>query len=515
MRKNWLLLLTIFFSLGLGFTSCGDDDDDPIVEETVFGVYKGTMDIDVEGAGFPGMDGIKAKVNLADAGQNKVKFLLKDFSFGDLELGDIAVQSADIRNTGSQHEISGIEKGLKLQKIGTCDVNITGTVVGEQITLNITVDVDDTVFEGGLKVEVKFNGTKMATDQSSEAEILAFEFDPEVAEANKLVTKVEQKDKNFYLTVSDAATEEDLKKLIPTITVSDKATLSPESGKVQDFSKSVVYTVKSEDGIKENKYTVSIASTATFFDFEEWEYEMKLDKGKEITESSPAKDQYKRPIDGTWATSNAGAAILYGTANSFVVMPTDKAVTGENGALITTINTQGEKPAIPSMIPKVTSGTLFLGKFELNYFDQLSSPKFGVVYDKKPLIVKGSYQYKSGEVYYEVPEGGTKGKPVAVIDKKDECAIRAILYEKTEELGVLTGKNIGDNSNYVGFGEFTSKGADKFEDFEVEIEYLKDYDPKKEYYFTVIFTSSLNGDKFNGAPGSELIIDNVEIINEK
>ena len=56
MRKNWLLLLTIFFSLGLGFTSCGDDDDDPIVEETVFGVYKGTMNITLEGTGLPGMD---------------------------------------------------------------------------------------------------------------------------------------------------------------------------------------------------------------------------------------------------------------------------------------------------------------------------------------------------------------------------------------------------------------------------------------------------------------------------
>jgi Concanavalin A-like lectin/glucanases superfamily/Domain of unknown function (DUF5018) len=40
----------------------------------------------------------------------------------------------------------------------------------------------------------------------------------------------------------------DLTKLVPTITVSDKATVSPATGAAQDFSKAVTYTVTAEDG---------------------------------------------------------------------------------------------------------------------------------------------------------------------------------------------------------------------------------------------------------------------------
>ena len=40
----------------------------------------------------------------------------------------------------------------------------------------------------------------------------------------------------------------DLTKLVPTITISDKATVSPATGVAQDFSKEVSYTVTAEDG---------------------------------------------------------------------------------------------------------------------------------------------------------------------------------------------------------------------------------------------------------------------------
>lgn len=47
---------------------------------------------------------------------------------------------------------------------------------------------------------------------------------------------------------STLAATSDLTKLTPTITLSDKATVSPASGTVQDFSKEVSYTVTAEDG---------------------------------------------------------------------------------------------------------------------------------------------------------------------------------------------------------------------------------------------------------------------------
>lgn len=50
----------------------------------------------------------------------------------------------------------------------------------------------------------------------------------------------------------------DLTKLVPTLTVSEKATISPASGVVQDFSKAVTYTVTAEDGSTQ-VYTVTIS----------------------------------------------------------------------------------------------------------------------------------------------------------------------------------------------------------------------------------------------------------------
>jgi hypothetical protein len=49
----------------------------------------------------------------------------------------------------------------------------------------------------------------------------------------------------------------DLTKLTPTLTVSEKATVSPATGVVQDFSKAVTYTVTAEDG-STLAYTVTI-----------------------------------------------------------------------------------------------------------------------------------------------------------------------------------------------------------------------------------------------------------------
>jgi len=51
----------------------------------------------------------------------------------------------------------------------------------------------------------------------------------------------------------------DATKLIPTITVSDKATISPATGVAQDFSKGVSYTVTAEDASSQN-FTVTVTN---------------------------------------------------------------------------------------------------------------------------------------------------------------------------------------------------------------------------------------------------------------
>ena len=65
---------------------------------------------------------------------------------------------------------------------------------------------------------------------------------------------------------ADLPSGTDLTKLAPTITVSDKATVSPASGVVQDFSKPIVYTVTSEDGaIQAYTVTLKIVDNGTVY----------------------------------------------------------------------------------------------------------------------------------------------------------------------------------------------------------------------------------------------------------
>ena len=56
----------------------------------------------------------------------------------------------------------------------------------------------------------------------------------------------------------------DATKLLPTITISDKATISPASGVATDFSKDVIYSVTAEDGTKQDyKVTITVPKPVT------------------------------------------------------------------------------------------------------------------------------------------------------------------------------------------------------------------------------------------------------------
>ena len=60
------------------------------------------------------------------------------------------------------------------------------------------------------------------------------------------------------------------------------------------------------------------------------------------------------------------------------------------------------------------------------------------------------------------------------------------------------------------------KETNQWTKFEIPFEFVngKNFDPNKEYMYTIVFTSSIEGDKFNGAVGSTLDIDEIQIITE-
>lgn len=347
--------------------------------------------------------------------------------------------------------------------------------------------------------------------KSAESALLEMKFDDDIVTVQPIITGTDIK---FF--VAYDATEEDLKEMVPTITVSNKATVNPASGSKVDFSGDPVkFTVTAEDGINKTVYSVSYQRIGKY-DFEEW-----------VVENPTASEslQYYAPIGG-WSSSNTGAAYLrgMGLTNKVVVTQSDKAdaYSGKLSARIETLDTKGRK-GIPSWnipnVPKVTTGSLFLGTFVTDTKNTLNSTRFGISYTKKPMVIKGYYKYSPGEEFYRAT--GASDCHVPELDEKsvDRCAINAILYEiENDDDAYITGENTYNptlNERLVAIAELEDGTAKaNYTAFSITMKYLKDYNPAKKYRFAIICSSSAEGDTFSGAPGSVLFVDDIEVISE-
>jgi hypothetical protein len=155
----------------------------------------------------------------------------------------------------------------------------------------------------------------------------------------------------------------------------------------------------------------------------------------------------------------------------------------------------------------------------------LETTQFGVpVSYSKPLSLNLWAKYKAGSEY--------KDKNGNILPDTDHPEIYAVLYEsvldgKGNELK-LNGSNVQTAPNIVSIAimnENTANSlivndidADEYRFIEIPFIYRQSFDPQKQaagkYYFTVVFSSSAKGDLFEGAVGSALCIDEVEIVTE-
>lgn len=213
-----------------------------------------------------------------------------------------------------------------------------------------------------------------------------------------------------------------------------------------------------------------------------------------------------------WDSPNKAIVLLkqmaaIGYTGQFPVNPTEDSYAGAYSAEMKTIDTKGGN-LFGNKVPKVTSGTLFLGKFETVMSNQLKSTQFGVPYTKKPLEVKGYYKYSAGEIYYNDMALDSTGMV-------DSMAMTAVLYEVSDYAETLDGTNIQTSDKIVAIGVL-SNGDEKTEytPFSIPLQYIKPYNSSKLYKFTVIFASSNNGAAFKGAPGSTLKVDNIQVVSE-
>ncbi len=307
----------------------------------------------------------------------------------------------------------------------------------------------------------------------------------------------------------------DLTSLAPLLRLTPGATVTPPSGSVHDFSKTAVaYRVTSEDGCWSRTYkigftprTVSKSDTVSY-DFEKFELDPKT-QGYFIWHDEQEDGTY----GDNWATGNAGYQLSKGTAAPDEY-PTDTLQHGRHGygVRLTTCDTG----PLGAMVNKpLAAGNLFLGSFDMTsaLMDALKATRFGIPFDKTPVTFTGYYTYQPGANYQD-EQGQT------ISGKIDSCAVYAVFYRNHDAAGnavTLYGDDVKTSKQIVAIADAGYlKPTKDWTQFKVTFTYTDEIDPEvlenQGYSLTVVFSSSNQGDRFMGAIGSTLCVDDVKII---
>lgn len=510
---------------GTTFTSCSNDDEPSVtypVDKDLAGNYLGKLEVTM---GSQTSTYSASKVTISKGSKdNTITLGLKDFSYMGMTIGDITLSDIPLTETSDGSYTFKGEPTTKIGSLGEMTIVTSGTIGNGKLSVNLDIS--------SAGVKVNFSGNKLTGSESSEAKILSFSFDESNADNSiVLIQPTINDDNTITFSVSKDATDDQLKKLVPTITVSEGATVTPATDVAQDFTKPVTYTVIAADGTKVT-YTIKTDKnvSATSYDFETWgQSSIKYSFTPE--NSTPIDDENVKDPQG-WGSSNPGAYMLkafYQTGKGYVVSQADGVVSGKSAAKIETIETPTADGN--NIVPRITTGSLFLGNFIIDLTNTLNSTKFGIPYEettKYPIALKGYFKYQAGSTYYTV-EGPNYRQNChnATVDKdkKDKGNISVVLYETTawDTKGwtdCLTGtdedqeNNIKTSSRIVAVGSMDIDDQADWKEFTLPINFLegKNFDATKKYRLAISCSSSYQGDKFWGAPGSTLWVDDFELI---
>lgn len=321
-----------------------------------------------------------------------------------------------------------------------------------------------------------------------------------------------------YYTVP-GITPDQLKQLKANFQISEGATIKIQSitmeGVKEELDLSamgIICTIVAKDSLSYTTYNITRAngtslSKATTYKFD-------YSSNWNTIEKSNPKLNYYEPKD--WATSNGGIYSIKSMLSSYYSPDKPYVVTkgpkeeafGGTGLCAKLQTVMTNEAGTGPLVPKVTAGSLFLGTFETNMNDVLASTHFGIIYKGKKLTsVTGKYKYTPGTEFWNNMTKDQTGK-------QDKGSATAVLYEVSSYSETLNGHDIYNSPKIVANGQFTCEPQDTYADFTLTMEYAKEFDSSKKYKLAVIFSSSKEGDKYFGAVGSTLWIDNVTITME-
>ena len=306
------------------------------------------------------------------------------------------------------------------------------------------------------------------------------------------------------------------KQLPVCFTLTPGATISPASGSMQDFTAgSVTYTVTSEDGAWKREYRVVFkeASLPSYkFSFENVDTEENSSRKYHVFYETEASDN-KNYI---WASGNPGFALTARSKAEPEEFPTYSSNQGDVGKCVC-LQTLCAGDLGKLFNKPIAAGNLYWGKFftEIVLLEPLKATEFGIIVDREPIRVTGYYKYQPGKEF-------TNMKMEVDPNRTDEASIYAVFYRNTDEAGnqvKLYGDDVLTSPYIVSKAEVASlPPTDEWTRFEMFFEGAE-ADPEvlaqQGYNMTLVFSSSKEGASFEGAIGSVLYVDEVEVSFEK
>ena len=271
-----------------------------------------------------------------------------------------------------------------------------------------------------------------------------------------------------------------------------------------------LFKVTSEDGAFSATYTIRLWQTEMPFtyDFETLSSDNPYHK---FTEDNPSSGTIIRRLE--LASGNPGFELTK-MAKAPDGYPTVQVNGGVDGGKCVKLETK-DTGSFGSMVKMyIAAGNLFIGSFEVGQAlsgNAMKATHFGFPFFYYPLRLEGWYNYKAG------PTFSSKGKPVE--GRKDECDIYGVLYETDDNVQFLDGSTSLNSPNIVALArnikELPETDIWKQFNFKFEPQNGKSIDPDKLgkgiYKLAIVFSSSVDGAKFEGAVGSTLYIDKVTI----
>lgn len=265
-----------------------------------------------------------------------------------------------------------------------------------------------------------------------------------------------------------------------------------------------LFKVTSEDGAFSATYTIRLWQTEMPFtyDFETLSSDNPYHK---FTEDNPSSGTIIRRLE--LASGNPGFELTK-MAKAPDGYPTVQVNGGVDGGKCVKLETK-DTGSFGSMVKMyIAAGNLFIGSFEVGQAlsgNAMKATHFGFPFFYYPLRLEGWYKYKAG--------------PTPVERRKDECDIYGVLYETDDNVQFLDGSTSLNSPNIVALArnikELPETDIWKQFNFKFEPQNGKSIDPDKLgkgiYKLAIVFSSSVDGAKFEGAVGSTLYIDKVTI----